>query len=111
VFSLKGVLARIEDEHPAMEALKHVHGNAQTIQILSGVAALERGHVGYAAHTREWGLAEMPDNWALWAYAGEIELTTGNAEEAISNFRKAVELAPSAKWPNSKLADLINDYV
>jgi tetratricopeptide (TPR) repeat protein len=108
VFSLKGVLARIDDEHPAMEALKHVHGNAQTIQILSGVAALESGHFGFAKHCAEWYMAEREDDWSAHSFNGEVEMAIGNNEEAVASFRKALVLAPGAKWPKKSLGRLLD---
>ena len=107
VFSLKGVLARINDEHPAMEALRHVHSNAQTIQILSGVAALERGHFGYAKHCAEWFMAERDDDWSAYSFNGEVEMAMGNTEEAVASFRKSLAINPNAEWPRKSLEKIV----
>jgi glycosyltransferase involved in cell wall biosynthesis len=107
VYSLKGVLDRIKDEHPAMQALLHVHDNSTVIQILSGVNALDSGHLGYCQHAREWSLAERPENWALHSFGAEIDLECGNTEEAIAGFRKSLEISPSAEWPKKRLKEVL----
>jgi glycosyltransferase involved in cell wall biosynthesis len=107
VMSLKGVLQRIEDEHPAMQALKHVHKQEQVIQIVSGVAALDSGHLGYAKHTAEWFMAERSDDWSSYAYAGEVELAIGNKQRAIELFQKSVMINDDP-WPRGRLNELSN---
>ena len=107
VFSLKGVIERIKDEHPAMQALTHVHGNSQTIQILSGVNALDMGCKAYAAHTAQWFVAERDDDWSAWSYLGEIELELGNKDDAILAFKKSVEINPGEQWPNDRLREVL----
>ena len=47
-----------------------------------------------------------PDNDAVWYYLGLDEAMLGNADAAISNLRKAVELDPSNYWYQRRLADL-----
>ena len=105
--SLKGVLKRIEDEHPAMKALKHVHSNEQVIQILSGLNALEGGYIGYLGHVREWMLAESPDNWAAWAFAGETQIECGNIQQAIDAFKTSLIINPRNDWAKNRLEELV----
>lgn len=109
VFSLKGVLRRIHDEHPAMQALLHMHRNESVIQIISGVNALDNGQLGYAAHTAQWLTTERSDDWAAWSYLGEIELEMGNKTEALTAFRRAASINPSEKWPKKRLMEIINE--
>jgi tetratricopeptide (TPR) repeat protein len=47
-----------------------------------------------------------PDNDAVWYYLGLDEAMLGNADAAISNLRKAVELDPHNYWYKRRLADL-----
>jgi hypothetical protein len=106
VFSLKGVLRRIEDEHPAMQALKHVHLNQTVIEIISGIRALEHGNIGYALHTAQWFVAERNDDWSAYAYLGEMELAAGNHAEAFRAFDRSASINPGEEWPNRRLKEL-----
>ena len=106
LFSMKGVLQRIPDELPAMQALLHVHKAESVIQIVSGVAALEKGFLGYAAHTAQWLVAERPDDWSAYSYLGEVELGCKNKEEALMAFRKSLEINPTATWPKKRLEEM-----
>ena len=47
-----------------------------------------------------------PDNDAVWYYLGLDEAMLGNADAAIANLRKAVELDPHNYWYKRRLADL-----
>ena len=107
VFSHLGVLDRIKDEHPAIQAIQHVHQPAQLIQILTGVAALESGNTGYASHTAEWFMTERDDDWSAYAFAGEVEVACGNIEEAIANFRKSLSINSGEKWAKKSLSKLM----
>ena len=47
-----------------------------------------------------------PDNDAVWYWLGLDEAMLGNADAAVSNLRKAVELDPHNNWYKRCLADL-----
>lgn len=106
LLSMVGVLERIKDEHSAMQALLHVHRPQTVIQIVSGVAALENGFKGFAAHCAQWFTSERPDDWSAWSFLGEIEFEFGNIEEALLAFRKSMAINPNAKWPVNRLEEL-----
>lgn len=106
LFSLKGVIDRIQDEHPAMQALLHMHRQESVLQITSGMYALEMGNIAYAAHTAQWLIAERSDDWAAYSYLGEIELEMGNKEEALLAFRKSLSINPKAEWPKKRLEEI-----
>lgn len=106
MFSLKGVLDRLEDEHPAMQAIEHVHKPEQIIEIVSGVLALESGNFGYAKHTAEWFMSERQDDWSAYAYAGEIELARGDTQRAIELFRKSLMINDD-RWPRDRLREVL----
>ena len=105
MFSLKGVLDRLEDEHPAMQAIQHVHKQEQVIEIVSGVAALENENYGYSVHTYQWFMTERPDDWSAYSYAGEIELAMGNKQNAIELFKKSFMINDD-RWPRDRLGEL-----
>ena len=105
-FSLKGVLDRIKDEHPAMQAIEHVHTNEQVIQILSGVNALEDGHIGYAAHCAQWYVSERSDDWAAYSFLGEVEIAAGNINEARNAFEKSLMINPGEEWPKKRIKEM-----
>lgn len=105
--SLSGVLKRIKDEHPAMQALRHAHSNERVIQILSGVNALENGHIGYAMHCAQWYLAGEEDDWAAYAFLGEIELEAKNTDAAIDAFKTSLTINSENEWPKKRLEELL----
>lgn len=107
VFSLLGVFDRIADEHPAMQALHHVHAPEQVIQITSGVRALENGHIGYAQHCAQWFINDVSGDWSAHAFAGEVSISAGDVESAIGFFRKSIALNSNEEWPQKRLAELI----
>jgi GT2 family glycosyltransferase len=107
VWSMKGVLDRIADEHPAMQALIHVHKPEQSIEIISGVAAIDDGRYGYASHCAQWFITEVPDNWAAWAFWGEVELARGNRYDAVELFNKSITINPKAEWPRERIKEII----
>lgn len=47
-----------------------------------------------------------PENDAVWYYLGLSEAMLGQADEAVSHLRKAVELDPHNYWYKRRLADL-----
>ena len=106
VFSLKGVIDRIADEHPAMQALMHVHQPQSVIAIISGVEAINNGHLGYAMHTAQWFITERPDDWSAHSYLGEVELEAGNFDEAFIAFSKSLAINPGNKWATDRLEGL-----
>jgi len=106
VFSLKGVIDRIADEHPAMQALMHVHQPQSVIAIISGVRAMEHGNLGYAMHTAQWFVSERSDDWSAYCYLGEIELDAGNMDEAFMSFSKSLNINPGNKWATDRLEEL-----
>jgi hypothetical protein len=107
IFSLLGVFDRIKDEHPAMQALSHVHKPDQVIQITSGVLALDQGNYGYAEHCAQWFVTDVPGDWSAHAFAGEVALTLGHKEEAINFFRKSVAINSNENWPKKRLEELV----
>jgi predicted Zn-dependent protease len=48
-------------------------------------------------HNVQWLIKSAPDNWAIWAYAGELFKHYGMMDDARAHFNKSLELAPN-KW-------------
>jgi len=107
IWSMKGVLDRIADEHPAMQALIHVHKAEQAIQIISGTAAIDDKRYGYASHCAQWFITEAPDNWAAYSFCGEVELARGNKSDAVEAFRQSIAINPGAVWPKTRIKELV----
>lgn len=104
--SFLGIWDRIEEEPLAMQALPWTNSPEELINVVSGVAAMKRGEHGYSSHTKEWMLTSAPNNWASWAYAGEVELELGHKLEAINAFRRASVIDPGQEWPKRRLEAL-----
>jgi hypothetical protein len=105
--SLKGTLKRI-DEYPikAMKAVPHLHTPESIHHVFAGVAALERGDVGYAYHCCEWLMQNSPQNWSSSAFCGEIYLATNDTERARESFKQAMILGAGEQWPLQRYQEL-----
>jgi glycosyltransferase involved in cell wall biosynthesis len=98
VFSLKGVLKRIKDEHPAMQAIKYATGPKEAIAIVSGVRSLDDEKYAFANHCAHWLLNDHDEDAFAWNFYAEVEETSGNTEVAEYARNKAVGLDPNLKW-------------
>lgn len=105
-WSMHGILDRIRDEHPAMQALIHIHKPEQSIQIISGAMAMDSGRYGYASHCAQWFVTDVPDNWAAWSFWGETELARGNVYDGLELFKQSLSINPGAAWPKNRIKEL-----
>jgi GT2 family glycosyltransferase len=105
--SLKGTLKRIDEYSiKAMKAVEHLHSAESVHHVFAGVAALERGDVGYAYHAVEWAIQNSSQNWAVHAFGGEIYLATGDIERARESFKQAMILGAGEQWPLQRYQEL-----
>ena len=105
LFSMMGLARRIKEDSlsiPAIQVLIHLHKPENVYQACAGIRAIEAGHLSYAAHTAEWIVQDVPDNWAAWAYAGEINKLTNNPELATICYNESGYINPTAEWIGGK---------
>ncbi|MBR5256349.1 MAG: tetratricopeptide repeat protein [Bacteroidales bacterium] len=75
-------------------------------QLVDAVALYNNRAFGQSRTLLQTLSKAAPDNDAVWYYLGLDEAMLGNADAAISNLRKAVELDPHNYWYKRRLADL-----
>jgi hypothetical protein len=98
IFSLKGILKRIEDGHPAMQALKYVDKIESAIATVSGVRALDDGKYSFANHCAHWLLNDYPESAFSWYFHMEVEKASGNEDVAEFARKRALSLDPKLEW-------------
>jgi glycosyltransferase involved in cell wall biosynthesis len=103
--SLKGILNRIDDDHPALKAIEHMHKSEQVLHVINGVAGIKRGDLAYAQHCVGWLLGVTDDNWASHAFAGEIFLESDDVDRAKESFRQSIKQSPN-DWSQERLEEL-----
>lgn len=106
--SYHGVMDKINEEGGVLLALPHVYHQEFPAYIVSAWKSITSGdqNNGYLGHLATWATQAEPGNWAAWAFAGEIELATGNYAEAYSHFKRSVEMSPANEWPISQVVFL-----
>jgi GT2 family glycosyltransferase len=109
VASLEGIRQGIETRSQTQKvwgAIPHVHSPEQAMHVVATAVSLEKGEMGFAMTSAEWGLRSNVTNWALWAVKGEVELAMGRKAEAYATFKQAVSLGPGATWPLERMKEL-----
>ena len=74
-----------------------MHKKESVMYALEGIKGIENDNYAWSMHCVEWLIQDVPDNWAVWCYAGEVYYQYGLTEEAQMFFRKSMEIA-SSKW-------------
>ncbi len=64
-----------------------------------GYQFLQRGEVDKAIEIFEKNTRDYPESWNVWDSLGEGQANKGMTEQAITNYRKALEMAPEAQHP------------
>jgi GT2 family glycosyltransferase len=103
-----GILKDIESRSRQFQVLKHIHTGQSVFAALNGLRALEDNNMSYAFHCAGWLIDSAPENWAVYAFAGDIYSKYGKKEEAILAYQKSISIAPN-DWSREGVESLIND--
>jgi glycosyltransferase involved in cell wall biosynthesis len=98
IVSLKGILKRIQDEHPAMQAIKYAHQPQAAIAVVSGVRSLDDEKYAFANHCAQWLLNDYSESAFAWYFLMEVEKVSGNNDIAEFARKRALSLDPKLRW-------------
>lgn len=98
IMSLIGLSHAISDRGGMFNVFKHLHTPEEIVMCISAIRAIEKGDYGYAQHCKVWLLDKAKNDWAVFAFATEIDLASNDAESARMNLAKANKLAPDEEW-------------
>jgi glycosyltransferase involved in cell wall biosynthesis len=94
---MKGVLDDIDERGTYFQVFEHLHKKESVVHALEGIRGIIDDNYGWSMHNVQWLIKSAPDNWAIWAYAGELFKHYGMMDDARAHFNKSLELAPN-EW-------------
>lgn len=100
---LHGILDGIRSRKKAWEVLLHLHTKESMVFAFGVFRGLHDDNWGWVQHCLSWLKQKHPDNWAVWALAGECDFMYKNMESASRNFTKSLESAHN-EWAQDGLA-------
>jgi tetratricopeptide (TPR) repeat protein len=100
-------LAVLADRSPARSRLVRTLGAAAAVAVIAslGYGTLRR-NADYQDPVRMWSsvIAQYPRHAAAYAYRGRALVAQGRSEEAVGDYRRAVELDPELTYVHPELA-------
>jgi glycosyltransferase involved in cell wall biosynthesis len=96
--SIIGLRNAINDRGGIFNVLNHLHTHDEVTMVFSALRAIEKGDFGYAQHCKAWILDKSKEDWAILAFASEIDLACGDKGMAKYFWNKANKLAHNEAW-------------
>lgn len=98
VMSILGLTEAIDERGGLFNVLNHLHTNDEVVMTFSAIRAIERKDFAYAQHCKTWMLDKAKSDWAIFAFAAEIDTACGDIELAKVFYDKAKAIAYNEKW-------------
>lgn len=98
IMSIIGLAKAISDRGGLFNVFKHLHSPEEIVTCLSAIRALRNKDYGYAQHCKIWLLDKQKDDWAILAFAAEIDMACNDIESAKVNYEKAKKIAAGEAW-------------